>query len=377
MTRPGLSLPVLVAETPLHMVWLTTNACNARCQHCSSNSAKRSRDELSTTEVLQMLDEFAEVGVVDLGISGGEPLLRKDLFVVIRHARSLGMTVGVGSNGTTVTESVARRLEQSEVNRFQLSLDGLEPSHDRLRCWPGMFQRVLRSVNLVLERGIRTHVCCTITRLNHTELESFTALMAGLGVHRINFSRYVPTGRLAGQLDLAMAEWRRVIELCVRLRDEYRGRLEIVTHLAQQVLVDPEVADMRSFVGCQAGRAQGCVTANGTVIPCVLLPIPLGNVRSAPFGEIWRNAGVVRELQARSGLKGACGCCPHRSRCGGCRAVAYARTGDYLATDERCWLAAASSPSFPNGAEFDTTVCTGVLPSQGVALTRDGGVMIA
>ncbi|MFL6293825.1 MAG: radical SAM protein [Thermoanaerobaculia bacterium] len=339
--KPGSFRP----RTPFHMVWLSTDACNARCLHCSSNSFCRSPDELTTAEVFRLFEELAEAGVVDLAVSGGEPLLRKDLFEILRHAAALGLSMGVGSNGTTLTESSAARFAELGIGRYQVSLDGLEASHDTLRCWPGLFRRVLKTVEMASRAGLRTHVCCTINRLNFQELEGFAELVAGLPVQRINFSRYVPTGRGTDDLDLTEAEWHRVIRLCVELKERYRGRLGIVSHLAQQILVDPEVEGMPGFIGCQAGIGQGCVTANGTVQPCVLLPVPVGNVRERPFGEIWRTSPVIRALQAREHLGGACGSCVFKSRCGGCRAVALARTGDYLAADERCWLTQTSAPA--------------------------------
>jgi len=325
-------------QIPFHMVWLATDACNARCLHCSSNSACRSPDELTYQEVIDLIDQFADCGVVDLGISGGEPLLRGDVYSVIAHARARGLSVGLGSNGTTLNQTNVARLAALGLNRYQVSLDGLRESHERLRCWPGLFDRVLRTVELALGAGLRTHVCCTINRLNASELVEFAEFVSQLGVHRLNFSRYVPTGRGTDALDLDDDEWREVVHLCVWLRDSYRGNMEIVTHLAQQILVDEEVRDMAAFIGCQAGMGQGCVTANGTVLPCVLLPVPVGNVRERPFVEIWRASSVIRNLQARHALEGACGACGLRSRCGGCRAVAYAQTGNYLATDTRCWL---------------------------------------
>ncbi len=324
--------------TPFHMVWIATDACNARCLHCSSNSASRGPDELTYEEVTDLIDQFADAGVVDLGISGGEPMLREDLFAIIAHARSRGLSVGLGSNGTTLDRQKARRLTALGLGRYQLSLDGLAEGHDTLRCWPGLFERVVETLRLALEVGLRTHVCCTINRLNADELEAFTEFVARLGVQRINFSRYVPTGRGTDDLDLNAAEWRRVIDLCTRLRDRYRERIEIVTHLAQQILVDDEVSCMAGFIGCQAGVGQGCVTANGTVLPCVLLPVPVGNVRERPFGDVWRTSSIIRGLQRRQSLQGVCGSCRYRSRCGGCRAVAFAKTGDFLAADPRCWL---------------------------------------
>lgn len=323
---------------PFHMVWLATNACNARCMHCSSASASRSRDELTTDEAKDALGQLAAAGVVDLAVSGGEPLMRRDLFEVIEHGRTLGLSVGVGSNGWRLTSRDAQRLVVAGVSRFQVSLDGFADAHDRLRCWESLFDRAVATIEAAAEAGIRVHVCCTINRLNHRRLDEFTRFVATLPVQRLNFSRFVPTGRGSAFLDLPDEEWRGVMYQCSELRTRFEGRLEVVGHLAQEVLVNPCVSELPGFIGCQAGVGQGCVTANGTVFPCVLLPIPLGNLRERSFVDIWRTSPVVSSLRARAALEGACGSCAVRDRCGGCRAVAYARTGNFLAQDPRCWV---------------------------------------
>ena len=248
------------------------------------------------------------------------------------------MSVGIGSNGGRLSARQAAQLADSGVGRFQVSLDGMRAAHDRLRRWPGLFDRVQDTIDAVAGLGVPVHVCCTITRLNVAELEEFAAFVATRPVRRINFSRYVPTGRGTGLLDIDDADWRAVMQRCMALRDTYAGQLEITTHLAQQILVDPCVADMPGFIGCQAAMGQGCVTATGDVLPCVLLPIRMGNVRQRPFADIWRDSPVGVRLRDRSELNGACETCVLRDQCGGCRAVAYARTGNYLAADPRCWL---------------------------------------
>lgn len=338
MTADDLAGGAWRTELPLHMVWLATNACTARCLHCSSNSALRAADELSTAEALDMLDQLADCGVVDFGISGGEPLLRDDLFEIIAHAKGRGMAVGVATNGAKLRIQTAERLAALGLNRLQVSLDGPADAHDHLRQWPGLYRRAVASIGVARRAGLRVHVCCTVTRLNVDLLDDFVAALPALDVQRLNISRYVPTGRGADGLDLPDADWRAVIAHCVALRERHRGRLDIVTHLAQQILVDAEVAAMPAFVGCQAGRGQGCISANGTVLPCVLLPIPLGNIRAAPFRRIWSEAALARQLRQREQLDGKCGRCQVRERCGGCRAVAFARSGDPLASDPRCWL---------------------------------------
>jgi len=318
------------------MVWISTNACNARCQHCSSASAKRTNDELTTREAFDLVDQLTSFGVLDLAVSGGEPLLRRDLFGVLSHVVRQGMAVGVGSNGGKLTSDQATRLAEAGVGRFQLSLDGPAPAHDRLRCWPGLFDRVLRTIELAMAAGLRVHVCCTINRLNVDELETFASFVAGLGISRLNFSRYVPTGRGTDALDLTPEEWWQVMQRCAMLRQKYRGQLDIVGHLAQQVLLDREAAAQPTFIGCQAGVGQGAVSANGTVYPCVLLPVPVGNLRERAFAEIWNEAPELIALRDRTNLSGSCRECAFSSQCGGCRAVAFAKTGDYLAADPRC-----------------------------------------
>lgn len=323
---------------PFHMVWLATNACTARCMHCSSNSAKRTVDELSTQEAINMIDQFVDAGVIDLGISGGEPLLRRDLPRIISHAKACGMSVGVATNGAKLSSELADRLATLGIDRLQVSLDGLSAAHDQLRRWPGLYERAINSIATARRAGLRVHICCTITSLNVTELDRFVDSLLPLDVQRLNFSRYVPTGRGTDKLDLTDHCWREVVERCSALKTEYRAQLEIVTHLAQQILVDDEVTDMPAFIGCQAGRGQGCVTANGTVTPCVLLPLSLGNMREKPFRQIWESSPTIRALQDRTQLQGKCRSCQVRDRCGGCRAVALARTGNFLSTDPRCWL---------------------------------------
>ncbi|MBS0448010.1 MAG: radical SAM protein [Proteobacteria bacterium] len=333
---------------PMHVVWLATNACTARCLHCSSNSAKRSPDEMSTAQAIDMVDQLAGCGVVDFGISGGEPLLRRDLLEIASHAKAHGMSVGIATNGAKLPQALAERMAMLGLDRLQVSLDGPPAEHDRLRRWPGLHERATQSIRTARRAGLRVHVCCTITSLNVGVLDAFVENLLEHDVQRLNFSRYVPTGRRSDALDLPDEQWHMAIAHCAALKSRYRGRLEIVTHLAQQILVDDEVADMPAFIGCQAGRGQACISANGTVMPCVLLPLPLGSLRTASFRAIWEDSSHVRRLQEREHLHGSCGGCLVRDRCGGCRAVAYARTGDYLASDPRCWLPAEwSTVAFP------------------------------
>lgn len=331
-----------VPEFPFHLVWNVTNACNLRCEHCFSASGKPLPDELTTAEGHDLLDQIAEAGVFDLAFCGGEPLIRKDIFELLRYASALGLTTGLGSNGWMIKEQVVERLGEAGVVRLQVSLDGLEENHDRIRGRTGLFARTVAGIKTSVASGMRTHVCFTAHRGNLADLEPVIDLCAGLGVHLFNLSQFVPVGRGQQVRDLTVPEWRDVLTLWQRKRREYAGRMAFASHLAQLALVDPDIACSAGFRGCQAGTGQGAITATGDVLPCVVLPIPVGNIREQRFADIWRGSSVLRSLRARDRLGGLCGSCALRERCGGCRAVAWAYTGDCLAEDPRCWLVDAT-----------------------------------
>jgi radical SAM additional 4Fe4S-binding domain len=323
---------------PYHFVWLATNACNARCVHCSSASGKRRANELDTAEAIHLFDAFARLGVLDVAISGGEPLLRSDIYEIIGHAIDLGIRVGLGSNGSTINQESVRRLRDLGLHRLQISLDGTEDTHDTARCWPGLYKKVVKAIRTSLDGGLRTHVCCTLHRMNYQQLPEMFAVCVSWGVHRLNLSRFVPTGRGNKALDLSPTEWRNTVAVCEELARELEGRLEVTTHMAQMILSKPELGDCINFCGCQAGRGQGCIGCEGEVMPCVVLPIVIGNVRDVPLEEIWATSPIIRDLQDRSTLVGLCAACRFRERCGGCRGVAYSHFGDFRASDPRCWL---------------------------------------
>jgi radical SAM protein with 4Fe4S-binding SPASM domain len=325
-------------QLPYHMVWLATNACNARCVHCSSDAAKCLPHELTTLQAKQMFDDLAAIGIFDVAVSGGEPLTRRDIFEVMEHAINRGIRLGLGSNGSTVTPKVARRLKQIGLNRLQISIDGLEETHDRARRWKGLFQKSIRAIKTGLDEGLQVHVCFTAHRLNFRELGAVIDQCVSGGVRRFNMSRLVPTGRGDASLDLTPGEWKELVEAFELKRAALAGQMEFSTHLAQLVLVDPTLDCTSGFVGCQAGLGQGCIGPEGDVTPCVMLPVVVGNVRDKSLEEIWHSSPIIRSLQDRSNLKGWCQTCDLRENCGGCRGIAYSYTGDLLAADPRCWL---------------------------------------
>lgn len=334
-----------VPDFPYHMVWIATNACNTRCVHCSTDAAKRLPGELTTGEAKRLFDQFAAAGVLDVAISGGEPLTRRDIFDVIAHASALHIRTGLGTNGSTVSSATVRRLQDAGLHRLQVSIDGVEPTHDIARRWPGLYRKSASAIQLAIDNGLRAHVCFTAHRLNFTELEAVVDQCARWGVSAFNLSRFIPTGRGVRSLDLKRYEWHWVMQRFAELRSSYAGRMDFSTHLAQLILLDPGLDCMTGFAGCQAGSGQGCVGPQGAVTPCVMLPIEVGNVHADRFQDIWHSAPLLKALRDRAHLKGACARCPLQAKCGGCRAVAYAYHGDPFEEDTRCWRETHLQPS--------------------------------
>ena len=326
-----------IPSLPYHMVWISTNACNARCIHCSTDALKAYKNEMSTDEAMNMFSEFASLGIFDIAISGGEPFVRKDIFIILEHIKSLGLKVGIGSNGSTINEAILNRLKEVDIDRIQFSLDGLEATHDKVRNWEGLYKKTVTSIQSAISKQLNVHVCFTVHKYNYFDIDSVIELCMEWGVKRFNLSRIVPTGRGNISLDLPNELWKRITIDYETKRRTFCDHMEFTSHLSQEILVNSELDCYNSFIGCQAGIGQGCVDSRGEVYPCVLLPIEIGNVRDDSFENIWRNSEVNQKLKERNNLKGGCHNCELISKCGGCRAVAYAQTGDYLGYDTRCW----------------------------------------
>lgn len=323
---------------PYHLVWIATNACNARCVHCSTDATKKLDNELDTEEAKDLFRNLASIGIFDIAISGGEPLTRPDIFEVMQYMRELGLKIGIGSNGSTINHTTVKKLKEIGISRLQISIDGTEAIHDIARKWHGLFQKAKQAISLGIAEGLDVHVCMTLHKLNYRDLEKVVELCVEWGVKRFNLSRFIPTGRGDVILDLSRQDWKEMMYKYEALRQYYKEKIEMTTHLSHMILLQPDLNCCSGFIGCQAGIGQGCIGATGEVTPCVMLPVPIGNVREKPFEEIWLGSSLIHDLKNRNKLKGDCFHCAFKDKCGGCRAVAYSYTGDVMGGDDRCWI---------------------------------------
>lgn len=342
---------------PSHPVWEMTSACNLGCIHCHASGGKAAADELTTEEAKLLLCQLAEVKEFRMmAFTGGEPLMRSDLFELLAYSQSLGFTNTIATNATLVDDAVAHRLRRFGVVIAAVSLDGCDAeSHDRLRGCSGAFEATLKGIRALREAGILLHINITAMEYNVNQLEQLVKFVDGLGAGILLMYQLVPLGR--GQqiekaaLDLDANE--RLVRFMAEAQSVLHPILEPVAApqywpflLQRSGVHEGPFLDLAEavFHGCSAGRGFVYIKPNGDVWPCPFIEVNCGNVRQTSFTTIWVKSPVLEDLRMREKrLKGSCGECQYRRLCGGCRGRAWVTTGDYLAEDLSCFLHSSDS----------------------------------
>lgn len=335
-----------VAAAPRIVSWNLTRVCNLACAHCYLDAVQRRREaagELDTAEALRIV---AELGALAPGamlvLTGGEPLLRRDLDVLVAEAAARELMPVVGTNGMLLSAARAQALRRAGAVGVGISIDSARPGfHDRLRGVAGAWQRALDGARAARQAGLGVLLQATLFDENRAELAALVELAKGAGAMALNFFFLVCTGRgvtqtdLSGpQYDAALAEILRLQaahpELMIRARCAPYARRLLGLHAGQG---DALHADWSS--ACLAGRSYLRITPAGEVTACPYIPQAEGNLREAPLARIWAEGkGFARLRQEMPG--GKCGRCDFRISCGGCRARALARSGDLMAEDAKC-----------------------------------------
>lgn len=360
VAKYGVKKP-FVPGAPFLIVWDYTYACNLRCRHCYASAGKSLINELNRREALKVANELADAGVTAVAFSGGEPLMRKDLFNTMRRLRDNGVFTAVASNGTLITKRVAKKLAKIGVGFVQISLDGASAStHDGFRGIPGAYERTIQGIINCVEKNIFVEVSTTATRLNYDEIPLIADLCEKIGVNWYMIYNFVPTGRghFMEENDLLPEErekllrvlWRRLKRggklqylstapqfARVALQEEADSEKKIIPGHFYNPILGGQLVNLGEFIGgCGAGRMYASLRPDGTLQPCVFLPIQLGNILREKFEEIWDNHPTLQTLRDRDQLKGSCGTCEYKYVCGGCRARAYAYFSDITASDPGC-----------------------------------------
>jgi heme b synthase len=366
----------MFTQVPTHpalrlIFWETTKACNLRCQHCRAvPQTGLGPTDLSTAEARAMMDAIAEIAKPVFILSGGEPLYRPDIFELAAYGKSLGFRMALATNGTLVDGAIVDEVQRAGISRVSISLDGARPeTHDRFRGVPGAWADAVRGIRLLRASGVSVQINSTVAKHNVGEIDDMLALALELGCDALHIFMLVPVGcglELAETAMLPAREYERVLhwfydkskEVPIDLKATcaphyFRVRTErivlerergdrstpFVAHGTRlHAAPDPAGGQPLSAMtrGCLAGTAVCFVSQRGEVYPCGYLPVSAGNVRQQPFREIWGGAEVFQNLRDPEGLEGKCGVCRFHAICAGCRARAYAGTGNYLAEEPYC-----------------------------------------
>jgi len=330
-----------------------TERCNLSCKHCYQTG--KNVDEMTLSEVKAAVREISETlsewrktyGLnfsPSFNVTGGEPFLRRDLHEIIAEIADEGFDSYLLTNGILIDGKRAGDLFNLGVKGVQVSIEGPQDIHEKIRGKES-FSGSLRGVKNLLDAGLRVTLNVTLSSLNADSFLDIVELALKLGVHRLGFSRLVPSGRGESMLH-SMLPSDRVKDLYETILSLDIGNLSIVTGdpVASQSMID--VSDDRGHIplgGCAAGVSGLTILPDGTIVPCRRLYIPIGNIRRDSFRAIWSTSEILEALRDRSRYSGRCGSCKRWANCRGCRAIAYAYSrakgkNDFLAEDPQCFI---------------------------------------
>ncbi len=355
-------------EAVPHVVaWNLTRRCNLACAHCyiSAGSWHTGEQELGTAECFRIADEILELSPAPMFVlSGGEPLARDDLEPIARHCADGGATVVVGTNGTGLTRERVASLRSAGVRGVAISVDSLRPEyHDRFRHGQAALQETLAAVERLGRARLDFVVQTTLTRANRYEIGALAAWAASAGAVCFNLYFLVATGRGERMRGLSPAENEEVLSELVELQRRYRGVMMVRSKCQPQIMrhvfeADPESPLLNYATRCPCGVQYCRITPEGKLTPCPYLPQVAGDLRRESFATVWQESALFAQI--RSGRPGGkCGRCEYRLICGGCRARAYADTGDPMAEDASCAYEPSGQvePVLPRAAAYGTATC--------------------
>ena len=341
---------IAMTNAPRLIAWELTAGCNLNCVHCrGASTSSVPAGELSTDEAKHLIDEIAELGKPILILSGGEPLTRPDVFEIARYVTEAGLRVVLATNGTLLTPEIVEKLKESGVQRLSIIIDGsTAQTHNEFRGMPGAYERTLAGIEILRKADFPFQINTTISRRNLEEIPNTFELAKKLGAVAYHVFFLVPTGRGEESDEVSPADYERILHWFYDMQKESEIQLKatcaphyfrVMRQRAKKEGIEISIKTHgyeAMTKGCLGGTGFCFVSSIGEVYPCGYLPVLAGNIRKQPFKEIWEDSEVFRKLRNPEELKGKCGICEYKRVCAGCRARAYAATGDYLEEEPYC-----------------------------------------
>jgi AdoMet-dependent heme synthase len=343
-------------SAPLSVYLGVTNVCNLRCIYCSAESGEAYPNELTTDEMFRLIDELHEAGVFEVTITGGEPLMRRDIFEVIGRLKGHGLTVEMISNAILITQRTAQRLAELDLHEIRISLDATSPDINDATRGENAFSGTYRGIRNLLDQGIRPGILVTVNRFNYNQLSNIAQTLKAENVKYVSFNMISAVGRGVCSYPVLTLDGQQLSEAVDSLR-KLRADPEYSSFVGEDLLhwyklpeklesykraLEKGAARRKAnMLPCGAGKTMVSIQANGWVIPCnKFTGYRCGNIREDSFLNIWNNERTrrIRGLANKPVSEAhGCGSCDYNSICaGGCRAEAYLHYGDIEAPDPTC-----------------------------------------
>jgi radical SAM protein with 4Fe4S-binding SPASM domain len=364
--------------TPQIVSYSVTSACNYRCPHCHADAGKATQNELTIEEARRVVNEMAELGTEVIIFSGGEPLLRKGFILSLaRYCFDLGIMPVILTNGSLLDYKTAQELKDAGIIAAGIPLDYATPQRfDELRNAPGAFESAIRAIKACHKADLPVAATIMLFQDSLNELPKLMDLLYNLNVEQAVLYDFIPVGRGTKISDLVMDYEQRVklLDYLFRIQAEremfflisggsplYPG---IVLEMHKKYGIKAPRRLLKSFLvqskfGCPAGIQYFSLRPNGDVYPCPFLQLKTGNVREQSLSNIWYSSEILANLRNRNLLKGKCNKCSYREICGGCRAKAWLKEGDYLASDPNCSIDLFKAKRIDPTAIDCVSICVG------------------
>ncbi|HCL80919.1 MAG TPA: radical SAM/SPASM domain-containing protein [Nitrospiraceae bacterium] len=341
--------------TPKWIAWEITRRCNLKCVHCRSSSEMEAKGhpDLPLKEAFRILDDISSYAKPVIVLSGGEPLMRGDVFEIAKYGTEKGLRMCLATNGSLVTDDICEKIKASGIRIVSLSLDGsTEDVHDNFRNEKGAFKGILNAARLFKRHGIEFIINSSFTKRNQEEIPKIYKLAKELGATAWYMFMIVPTGRgeeIMNEL-ISKEDYEKILEWHYDMEKDEKDMLVRPTcapHYYRIVLQkskeEGEKFERRTLKfstggskGCLAGQLICLINVDGDVLPCSYFPKSAGNIRKQSFKDIWENSELFKDMRDFKKYKGRCGACEFVNVCRGCRARAYAMEGDYLEEEPFC-----------------------------------------
>jgi len=331
---------------PKVVAWESTRACNYACQHCRAQAQKQADPkQLTTKEIYNVINQIAAFCKPVFIISGGDPLLREDIFDVAKYASNQDLRVVMSPSGSNITPEIIKKMKTSGVKMISLSLDGSSATiHDNFRMVLGAFDLAIHNMTIARKGQLPFRINTTITQHNFSDLSNILKLTTDMGAVELDVFMLVPTGRGKIQMEITPEQYEETLQFIYEASLTSRIPIKVTCApqynriITQHVQGNLEIQNKHVIGGrgCMAGNGFCFISHIGEVYGCGFLPIKAGDVRQHNFRVIYEEAPLFKQLRNPSLLKGKCGICKFRAICGGCRARAFSTNKDVLQEEPFC-----------------------------------------